>query len=173
MLQYSERPLLRSGGVESSVLIDLNFPGVSPSYWGGLVDSEKENSENTSARGTYLFSETRKAGPNIYFFLLARFVRAALGWDVPCPHCHHHHTATGTPSRFCGSDAACACSRRPESPQKAQNLKFGKPVLEPYLDNQSVFFGGILLWLASPALALIPCQPGMVRSIADRSDGGF
>ena len=46
-------------------------------------------------------------------------------------------------------------------------------MLEPYLDNQSVFFGGILLWLASPALALIPCQPGMVRSIADRSDGSF
>ena len=39
-------------------------------------------------------------------------------------------------------------------------------MLEPYLDNQSVFFGGILLWLASPALALIPCQPGVVRSIA-------
>ena len=144
-----------------------------PYYWGGLVDSERENSEKAGAQGTYLFSEKRKPEPNTYFFLLANFVRAALGWDVPCPHCHHHHTATGTPSRFCGSDAACACSRRPESPQKAQNLKFGKPVLEPYLDNQSVFFGGILLWLASPALALIPCQPGMVRSIADRSDGGF
>ena len=63
--------------------------------------------------------------------------------------------------------------RSQESPQKAQNLKLGKPVLEPYLDNQSVFFGGILLWLASPALALIPYQPGMVRSIANRSDGSF
>ena len=64
-----------------------------------------------------------------------------------------------------------AALKAPKRPKK--NLKFGKPVLEPYLDNQSVFFGGILLWLASPALALIPCQPGMVRSIADRFDGSF
>ena len=49
---------------------------------GGLVDSERENSEKASAQGTCLFSEKRKAGPDTYFFLLANFVRAALGWDV-------------------------------------------------------------------------------------------
>ena len=36
--------------------------------------------------------------------------------------------------------------------------------LEPYLDNRLVLFGGNLPWLASPALALMPCQPGKVRS---------
>ena len=70
------------------------IPALFPADWGGLINSEKRNSEKPSARGTYLFSGTRKAGKNTYFFVLAKTVRAApLGWNVPCPHCHHHHTA--------------------------------------------------------------------------------
>ena len=65
-----------------------------------------------------------------------------------------------------------AALKAPKRPKKAEIWE-AHVWSHTWMISQYFSIGGILLWLASPALALIPCQPVMVRSIANRSGRGF